>query len=132
MSEVVWDKTHEWNLFWLEFCRACPVLGRSWCFGVLGVWKLDNSCFLAWYNMLRLFQMVTKLGFNRCTSYVHFCKLACFLRIVELTKPKPVQASSRPAHSWYQFPDIHGVYLLQEIGFNAQDKQNDIKHALSK
>ena len=56
--------------------------------------------FLAWYNMLRSFENVARLGFIRCTSCGPFASLLAFEAKVELTKPKPVQASSRPEERW--------------------------------
>ena len=102
-------------MFWLVICRDGHVLGRSWCFCVLGVWKLGNSCFLACYNMLNLFQIVSSLGFNRCTSYRTFARFLVFEAKGELTKAKAVLASSRPEESWYTFPDVHGYCLHKEI-----------------
>ena len=67
--------------------------------------------FLAWYNMLKLFEMMPSFGFIRCTSYGLFESLLAFEAKVELTKPKPVLASSRPEKSWYTFHDVHGSFL---------------------
>ena len=78
----------------------------------------------ACYNVLRLFEMMPRLGFNRCASYGLFASLLAFEAKVELTKPKPVLASLRPAHSWYTFPAICGVGLQQKLRSMAQDKQS--------
>ena len=61
--------------------------------------------------MLNLFEMIPRLALIRFSSYGLFASLLAFEAKVELTKPKPVQASSRPEKSWYTFPDVHGSCL---------------------
>ena len=46
--------------------------------------------------------------------------------------PRVVLASLGPAKSWYTFPDISELCLLQELWSMAQGIQFDIKHALCK
>ena len=43
---------------------------------------------------------------------------------------KVVQASTKPAESWYTFPDISELCLLQELWSMAQEIQFDKKCAL--
>ena len=88
--------------------------------------------FLACYNMLRLFEMISRLGFIRYKSCGPFASLLAFEVKGELTKPETVKASSRPEKSWYTFPDVYGSYLHKEIRSMAQDKQNCKKYALWK
>ena len=97
--------------------------------GCLGAWKI---MFLAWYIVMNLFQMVSSLGFNRCTSYGTFARFLVFEAKGELTKAKVVQASLRPAESWWAFPDVCGCCLYKEIRSMAQDKPNCKKCALWK
>ena len=82
--------------------------------------------------MLKLFEMSPRLALIRFSSYVDFCKLLAFEAKVELTKPNPVQASSRPAESWCTLPQVCGLCMQQKVWSMAQDKQNCIKCALSK
>ena len=100
MFEVVSNKTHEAMWRWLEFCRACPVLGRNGVFGVFGCLRCYELVFLAWYIMLKLFEMFTSLGFNRCLSCGPFAEFLVFEAKGELTKAKVVEARLRPAESW--------------------------------
>ena len=80
--------------------------------------------FLLCYNMLRLFENVTRLGFIRFSSYGLFASLLAFEAKVEVTKSKAVLASSWDVEGRYTFPDVHGSCLQPKIRFNAQDKQN--------
>ena len=59
---MIWDKTHKWNWFWLDFCRACPVWAEKWDFCVRGCFRAYQFVFWLCYNMLSLFQMVSSLG----------------------------------------------------------------------
>ena len=67
--------------------------------------------------------MITRLGFNKCTSYGLFASLLAFEAKVEVTKAKAVLGSSWDVEGWYTFPNVHGSCLQPKIRFKAQDKQ---------
>ena len=50
----------------------------------------------------------------------------------EVTKSRPVQASSNPAYILWAWPQVCGFGLLSKIWFNAQEMQFDIKQVLTK
>ena len=88
--------------------------------------------FWTWYIMLSLFEMFTKLALIRLQSCGVFAHLLVFEVKGEVDNAKVVQARLRLVDSWYTFPDISELCLHKEIRSMAQDKQFDIKHALSK
>ena len=77
-----------------------------------------------------MFEMFTKLALIRLRSCGVFAHLLVFEVKGELTMPRPVHDSLKPAHSWYQLPDISELCLREKIRFKAQGKQNCQKPTL--
>ena len=98
----------------------------------LGVWEAWQSCFWLKTICWTCFKWSPSLVLTDAQVMFTFASFLVFEEKVELTKPKPVQASSRPEHSWWAFPEVCGCYLYQEIRSNAQDKQKCKKYALWK
>ena len=60
--------------------QMMPCLGRKvwfWCLRVFGMLAIRV---LACYKVLKLFEMIQSLAFNRYTTCIDFCKFACFWR----------------------------------------------------
>ena len=60
--------------------------------------------------------MISRLGFIRYKSYGLFASLLAFEAKFELTKPKPVQASSWPEESWHTFLMFVDVVCIKRLG----------------
>ena len=88
--------------------------------------------FLALDKMQNLFEMLPRIALIRLQSCGVFAHLLVFEVKGELTMPRLYKLVWRPADSWYIFPDISELCLQQKAWCMAQDKQFNIKHALSK
>ena len=102
----------------------------SWCFGRFEEWIARVSGSM-WYAKVVLNGY--KSWFYQIQEFSHFCKLSCFWsKRWEVTKARPVLASSNPAYIWWAWPQVCGFCLLSKIWFKAQGMQFDIKQVLTK
>ena len=118
--------------FGLVFVEMALFWAEVGVFVLKGVWEAWKSCFrlgVIYWGCLKCSQ---DLVLTDAQVMFTFASWLVFEAKVEMTKAKVVQASSRYAYGWWDFPEVCGCCLYQEIRSNAQDKQNCKKCALWK
>ena len=112
--------------------QKLPCFARGMCFDVQECLRDECLVFLAQGNVKNLFGIVTKLGYNRYSSYVILASWLVLKEKCEVKWGRPVQAISKHAQVSCTFAWVCGTCLLQRKKSKAQEIQNCKKYALWK
>ena len=112
--------------------KVLPCFARKCGFWVWGCFRGETLVSLAYKDMQNLFETLAWVDFIRCVCCGLLAQLLVLKEKCEVTMLRPIQASSKHAHSWCTMPEIRGLCLQQKAWSNAQEKQLCKSYALWK